>query len=221
MNKKWLGYVLASSLTLCAVAAVNTPVFAATKDNVGENTIVQRTNHYKDVVQLDAETQEKVDAVMNEAKTKLEKLGVEFPEKKDHPFHNLTQEQKEQFHSIMEQVKDGSLTKEEAYTKLKEQGINLPKKMHKHPFSNLTEEQKEQAKKIMNQIKEGSITKEEGIAKLKEMGITLPERESRLLQGLTDEQKVEARAILQETKEKVEDLGGNFHHEKHKHFVQS
>ncbi|TYR79154.1 hypothetical protein FZC66_16160 [Priestia megaterium] len=149
-KKKWFGYILASGLTLGAVSAANTPVFAASAH--GSNTLIEKTAHEQSPQQLDADTQQKVDTIMNKTKTKLEALGVEFPDKKQHPFSDLNEEQQAKAKDIMKQVKEGTLTKDEAKVKLKALGIEFPKR-EERLLKGLNNEAKIKAKAILEEAK--------------------------------------------------------------------
>ncbi|MEK1833164.1 hypothetical protein AAAC51_42575 [Priestia megaterium] len=59
-----------------------------------------------------------------------------MPQHKDSPFSNLDAATKKKAKAIMDHLRDGTLTKEQAEAKLKELGVNLPE--HKGgPFNNL------------------------------------------------------------------------------------
>ena len=122
---------------------------------------------------LDAETKEKVDAILNNLNAELAKLGISYPKRHDkNQFANLDDETKVKMKEIMDQVKAGSITKEEALAKLKALGVSLPNHHKKDEmFDKLDDETKAQAKEIMNQLKKGTLTKEEAHAKLEELGI--------------------------------------------------
>ncbi|MFU7592288.1 hypothetical protein ACMX9J_25435, partial [Priestia sp. RMT2NF4] len=122
MKKKLFGYIMASGLTLGVMAAANSTAFAASKDETSSSTVVERTNG-NTTTTSDA-TQQKVDDIMKKAQEKLQKLGVSLPQHhKEGPFSNLDAGTKAKAKAIMDQLRDGTLTKEQAEAKLKELGV--------------------------------------------------------------------------------------------------
>ncbi|MDQ0244711.1 polyhydroxyalkanoate synthesis regulator phasin [Bacillus fengqiuensis] len=132
---------------------------------------------------LDDATKEKAQAIMEkvkggsltheEAQTQLADLGVELPAKGDKGpredlFADLDDATKEKAQAIMEKVKDGSLTREEAQTQLADLGVELPAKGDKGPredlFAGLDDATKEKAQAIMDDMN----------AQLTELGVDFP-----------------------------------------------
>jgi hypothetical protein len=136
---------------------------------------------------------------------------------KQPPFGNLTDEQKEEITTTMNELRESGATREEirdAITaKLTEWGIEVPefKEPRLPPWtSNLTDEQKEEITTTMNELRESGATREEIrdaiTAKLTEWGIEVPKDNlhpmPRWLQNLTAEQKIELKNLMDELKEK-------------------
>ncbi len=117
MKKKLFGYIMASGLTLGVMAAANSTAFAASKDETSSSAVVERTNG--STTNTDDATPQKVDDIMKKAQEKLQKLGVNLPQHKDSPFSNLDAATKKKTKAIMDQFRDGTLTKEQAEAKLK------------------------------------------------------------------------------------------------------
>src|SRR3954451_1119518 len=79
-------------------------------------------------------------------------------------FANLDEETQEKVQAIFEQVKTGTLTKEEAQEQLAELGVELLAKGERGfggHFANLDEETEEKVQAIFEQVKTGTLTKEE------------------------------------------------------------
>ncbi|MGG2090445.1 hypothetical protein ABFY59_26215 [Priestia aryabhattai] len=217
MKKKLFGYIMASGLTLGVMAAANSTAFAASKNETGSSTVVERTNGI--TTNTDDATQQKVDDIMKKAQEKLQKLGVSLPQHKEGPFSNLGAATKEKAKAIMDQLRDGTLTKEQAEAKLKELGVNFPE--HKGgPFSNLDAATKKKAKAIMDQLRDGTLTKEQAEAKLKELGVQLPAKKKDFLNGLDAETKAKAETILENAKKEIQKLGVTIPFEKNEHKAQ-
>lgn len=88
----------------------------------------------------------------------LANLGVSLSSKhngKNEQFTNLDDKTKIKVQEIMKQLKEGSLSQEEANTKLKDLGLSLP--TH-DKFANLDDKTKTQVQEILKQVKEGSIS---------------------------------------------------------------
>lgn len=170
---------------------------------------------------LDAETKEKVDAILNNLNTELAKLGISFPNHhyKDQ-FAHLDDETKAKVKAIMDQVKVGSISKEEAHAKLKALGVSLPKHHKKDEmFDKLDDETKAQAKEIMNQLKNGTLTKEEAQTKLEALGVSIPKRPD-IFANLDEETKAKAQALIEEAKADLKELGVEFPSEKFHHLME-
>ena len=173
---------------------------------------------------LDEATKQKVQAIMEQAKTQLAELGVEFPTKGDKGprgdiFADLDDATKEKAQAIMEKVKDGSLTHEEAQTQLANLGVELPAKGDKGPrgdmFANLDDATKEKAQAIVEKMKDGSLTHEEAHTQLADLGIELPAKGDKgpredLFAGLDDATKEKAQAIMDDMNAQLAELGVNF-----------
>lgn len=153
MNKrKWLGYVMTGALSVGLVGGASLTAFAATENS--SNTV---SNVQSEKVQMDAETKEKVQAIMDELKTNLTKLGVEVPEKKERSekFAGLDDATKEKVKAIMQQMKEGTITSEEAKTQLAKLGVELPEKaMRSDLLEGLDDETKEKAQTLIDKAKD-------------------------------------------------------------------
>ncbi|EMF47618.1 hypothetical protein B481_0620 [Planococcus halocryophilus Or1] len=131
------------------------PVFASeTTETLTENATEQSaTTLSKDkgerrspFADLDDETKDQAKAILDElqddtitkeeAQTQLEALGIELPKMGEHqgkgnrhgnPFEDLDEETQTQAKAIMDELKDGTLTKVEAQAQLEALGVELPK----------------------------------------------------------------------------------------------
>ncbi|MGE7090301.1 hypothetical protein ACQKII_02330, partial [Lysinibacillus sp. NPDC048646] len=126
-----------------------------------------------------------------------------------------------QVQEIMKQVKDGSLTQEEANTQLKELGVTLPDHTFigkGDKFANLDDETNTQVQEIMKQVKDGSLTQEEANTQLKELGVTVPDHtfieKGDKFANLDDETKKEVTELIEKAKVQMEELGVDFPTEK-------
>lgn len=96
---------------------------------------------------------------------------------------NLDEAAKEKAKAILEQMRTGALSKEQAKSQLQELGIELnvdfskghhfQVKMDKSKMDNLDEATKEKVKSILDQMKAGTLTEEQVKAKLQELGINM------------------------------------------------
>ena len=118
---------------------------------------------------LDDATKEKAQAIMDnvkdgsltreDAQTQLAELGVDLPIGRGGMhgslFANLDDATKEKVQAIMEKVKDGSLTREDAQKQLSELGVEAPVRGSKHVdlFANLDDATKEKAQDILDEAK--------------------------------------------------------------------
>ncbi|MFS2173839.1 hypothetical protein ACCC95_26350, partial [Priestia megaterium] len=90
-------------------------------------------------------------------------LGVNLPEHKGGPFNNLDAATKKKAKAIMDQLRDGTLTKEQAEAKLKELGVNFPAKK-KDLLSGVDAETKAKAEIILENAKK----------EIQKLGVTMP-----------------------------------------------
>ncbi|MEY9980310.1 hypothetical protein ABH968_005303, partial [Lysinibacillus sp. RC79] len=114
-------YAMTGALSLGIFGGTTIPTLAATNQKETVN-VEKHTN-------LDAETQQKVDGILNNLRKELANLGVTLSSKhndKGDKFAKLDDETKTQVQEIMKQLKDGSLTQEEADKQLKDLGVSLP-----------------------------------------------------------------------------------------------
>lgn len=176
---------------------------------------------------LDDATKEKVQAIMDkvkdgslsreDAQKQLSELGVDLPF--DHgagihssPFANLDDATKEKAQAIIDKVKDGSLTREDAQKQLSELGVDLPfgrGGMHGSPFANLDDATKEKVQAIMDKVKDGTLTREDAQKQLTELGIEPPARDGKHVDpfvNLDDATKAKAQDILDEAKTQIKQL---------------
>ena len=136
------------------------------------------------------------------------------------PFYSdLTDEQKEEIKTIVEELREDGASREEIKaavdSKLTEWGIEVPefkngaKRRHPPFLNDLTEEQREEIKDIVQDMRENGASREEVKAavdsKLTEWGIEVPESERPRLppwmNNLTDEQKEEIKTTVEELRE--------------------
>jgi len=209
-------YAMTGALSLGIFGGTTTPTLAATNQKETVN-----VDKYKN---LDAKTQLKVDEILNTLRKEIANLGVSLSSKhngKGDKFVNLDDETKTQVQGIMKQVKEGSLTQEEATTKLKDLGVTLPTHNGKgDKFANLDDETKTKVQEIMKQRRDGSLTQEEADKQLKDLGVTLPihnEKGGRFA-NLDDETKKEATKLIENAKKQMEELGVDFPTEKFNFF---
>ncbi|MGG4192234.1 hypothetical protein SAMN04488689_101581 [Paenibacillus sp. cl6col] len=156
-------------------------------------------------VSFDDATKEKVKTILDQAqagsltkeqvKAQLQELGIDMDVnfsktargvmvKMDAAkLDNLDEAAKEKAKAILEQMRTGALTKEQAKSQLQELGIELnvdfskghhfQVKMDKSKMDNLDEATKEKVKSILDQMKAGTLTEEQVKAKLQELGINM------------------------------------------------
>ena len=156
-KSKIVTYAMTGALSLGIIGGTIIPTYAAT--------VQKETVNVEEYKKLDAETQ-------------LKELGVSLPDhnymRKGDKFSNLDDETKTKVQAIMNQLKDGSLTQEEADTQLKELGVSLPdhKFMRKgDKFSNLDEETKKEVTKLIEKAK----------VQMEELGVDLPTKFNQLI----------------------------------------
>ncbi|UFJ40859.1 hypothetical protein LOK74_23195 [Brevibacillus humidisoli] len=89
-----------------------------------------------------------------------------------HP--KLDEATKQKLDEIRQQLKDGSITQEEAEAQLAELGIEHPRFLKIMNRPELDEATKQKLDEIRQQLKDGSITQEEAEAQLAELGIEHP-----------------------------------------------
>ncbi|MEH7605489.1 hypothetical protein V7313_05550, partial [Priestia megaterium] len=82
---------------------------------------------------------------------------------KGSPFNNLDAATKKKARAIMDQLRDGTLTKEQAEAKLKELGVNFPAKK-KDFLSGVDAETKAKAETILENAKK----------EIQKLGVTMP-----------------------------------------------
>jgi polyhydroxyalkanoate synthesis regulator phasin len=85
---------------------------------------------------------------------------------------DLDEETREKLQDIKEQLKEGTLTREEAREQMEELGLEMGR-FHKELGRDLDEETREKLQDIKEQIKDGTLTKEEARAEMEELGIEM------------------------------------------------
>ncbi|MEK6267549.1 MAG: hypothetical protein N2C11_03090 [Planococcus sp. (in: firmicutes)] len=237
MNKKLSLLLATSALSIGVVGSAVGPVFASeTTDTLTENATEQsatalskdKEERRSPFADLDDETKDQAKAILDElqddtitkeeAQTQLEALGIELPEmgerqgkgnRHGNPFADLDEETQTQAKAIMDELKDGTLTKEEAQAQLQALGIEAPEmgerqgkgNRHGNPFADLDEETQTQAKAIMDELKDGTLTNEEAQAQLEALGIEAPELKGDRFADLDEETRTQVEAILDQVKE--------------------
>ncbi|MCH4826345.1 hypothetical protein [Planococcus halocryophilus] len=237
MNKKFSLLIASSALSIGVVGSAVGPVFASeTTEALTENATEQsatavskdKEERRSPFADLDDETKDQAKAILDElqddaitkeeAQTQLQALGIELPEmgelqgkgnRHGNPFADLDEETQTQAKAIMDELKDGTLTKEEAQTQLQALGIELPEmgerqgkgNRHGNPFADLDEETQTQAKAIMDELKDGTLTNEEAQAQLEALGIEAPELKGDRFADLDEETRTQVEAILDQVKE--------------------
>ena len=114
MKKHFVQYAIAIALVL----------------SVGTPSILATGHHRDELTNLDADTKEQVDEILGNLKKELIALGVTFPDRIElhKQYDELDDETKAKLKEIRQQVKEGKLTKEQAFEKMKELGIQFPHK---------------------------------------------------------------------------------------------
>ncbi len=131
-------------------------------------------------------------------------------EGKESKLPQINDETKHKLDEIRKQVEGGTLTKEEAKTKMKELRIGIPFKERGNRIPpQIDDETKQKLDEIRKQVEEGTLTNEEANEKMKELGINLPFKGKGDLErpsfGKGAKQKVEAnRQIYQQLKEAID-----------------
>lgn len=200
-RNKLFTYALASVISIGLIGSTAVSTFAIT--------VHQDMHIVEDYEKLDADTQQKVDAIEATLKSELAKLGV-TPHKhkhKDSMFANLDEESKAKAYEIMHKWKDGTLSHEEAKAQLAKLGVELPQ--HHEKFENLDEKTKAQIYVIMDQVKKGTMTQEEADKKFNELGVEVPQHHGNKdkFKTLDNETKEQVKELIEETKEELEELG--------------
>ncbi|SOC05709.1 hypothetical protein SAMN05880501_10499 [Ureibacillus xyleni] len=161
---------------------------------------------------LDDEKKQKVNEILGGLKADLEKWGLKPPHHKHEFMANLDDKTKEQVKTIIQQLEEGKLTKEEADKKLAELGVD-PKndKNGCKVFENLDADKKKQAKEIFKQMKEGKISEEQAKEKLAEFGVEMPkDRLYETFTKLDEETKEKVKERVNEAKAEFEKIGVPF-----------
>lgn len=112
-----------------------------------------------DYTGLNVEKQQKAYEIIQQLKLNLSKLGITVPPPEN--FSNLDENTKEKVKEILQSLREGKITKEEARAKLKELGITLPKHDNQ---KNVSEKTKEQAQFLV----------EDARSQLEQLGVNLP-----------------------------------------------
>jgi hypothetical protein len=228
MNKKKLfGYVLTGVLSTGIIGGLGTSVFAATTSTTSiTTTATKSTVETKAKTQLDAATQAKVQKIKDDLKTKLATLGVTLPERGDKGgkgkfLDNLDEATKSKVQVIFENERAGTITREEAKTKLSALGVKLPERGGKggkdNFLSNLDEASKAKAQAIFEKEKAGTLTHDEAKTQLEALGVTLPthgdkREKADILANLDDATKAKAKELIDNAKTELEKLGVNHLH---------
>ncbi|MBB5171214.1 hypothetical protein [Rummeliibacillus stabekisii] len=198
MNKKKLvGYVMSGALSVGVLSGIGSNVYAKTMSNSSDSSNT---------------TQEQIQKIKAELKSKLAKLGVSLPEPnfKNSMLANLDDATKKKAQAILDKEKNGSLSHEEAQKQLKALGINFPehpgKGKFEAPLDNLDAATKKKALAILDKEKDGSLSHEEAQKQLKALGINFPEHPGKgkfesLLDNLDAATKKKALAILDKEKD--------------------
>lgn len=146
-RKKLITFVVAGALSFGMVGGTINHAFATpTKPNEPS------TESQED---LDPNTKQKADEIMNNLMGQLIKLGVAIPEFKGKYklYAGMDEKQKKQASEILDKVKSGELTTEEANEQLKELGVSIPEQEEKNPLSDLDEKTREEAESLIEDAK--------------------------------------------------------------------
>ncbi|WP_082087839.1 hypothetical protein [Domibacillus indicus] len=192
MKKKVFNAVMTGALSLGVLGAAGLPALAAS------------------TTALDSSTKAKVEAIMENLRTKLEEIGVDLPERGDR-FANLDEETREKAEAIMEQKEAGEITEEKAKAQLEALGVTLPERgagkgsgrlVQAVEQAGLDESIQAKADDILAQLEAGTITYEQAKEQLTALGIEISERGGKegFLAGLDEETKAKAEAILERKK---------------------
>ena len=149
LSRKILSYLLTALLAIGIFSSLPLTTFA-----MGHHHFIEGYE------ELDDETKVKVDDILKTLKTDLEEIGVEVHHKHHEMFKNLDDETKEKVKGIFKQVKEGTLSKDEAEVQLKELGVSKPE----HKKQELDEETKKKAKELI----------EKAAADFEELGVDFP-----------------------------------------------
>ncbi|WP_458411787.1 hypothetical protein ACNQFZ_13095 [Schinkia sp. CFF1] len=194
---------------------------------LGLNLPVLGKFHQDPFQNLDATVKEKVKAIMDkvkdgslsrdDAKTQLAQLGVELPERAGGlhgaAFDKLDDATKAKIQAIMDKVKDGSLSRDDAKTQLAQLGVDLPERaggLHGAAFDKLDDATKAKVQAIMDKVKDGSLSRDDAKTQLDQLGVNLPERAGGLhgaaFDKLDDATKAKVQEILKDAKEQIKEL---------------
>ncbi|WP_409295683.1 hypothetical protein V1498_19795 [Peribacillus sp. SCS-26] len=217
MNKKKLaGLIMTGALTAGIIGGAGVSTFAATESGSGQD-----ANQAENArASLTSKQKAEADKILSSLKADLGKLGVGLPEKgkkfgghNGGPFASLSEANKEKAHTIMDQLRDGRITKAAAKEQLQKLGADLPERGKGFggrgggPFASLSEANKEKARDIMEQLKAGKITEAAAKEKLQKLGADLPEGkrfggpDGGPFASLSETNKEKARDIMKQLKD--------------------
>lgn len=206
-SNKLISFVVAGTLSFAMFGGTINHAFATPKKPNIPSTETQED--------LDPDTKQKADEIINNLKGQLIKLGVTLPvvDEQYELYAGMDEEQKQKAKEILDKVKSGELTTEEANEQLKELGVEVPDEHHEK-LEGLDEETKEQAKEILDKMKSGEITKEEARKKLKELGVSVPEQEeNNPLSNLDEETREKAESLIEDAKIQLKEIGADEYYE--------
>lgn len=205
-SKKFISIVVAGTLSFGMFGGSINQAFATpTKPNI------PTTETQED---LDPDTKQKADEIINNLKGQLIKLGVTLPDVTDkyELYAGMDENQKQKAKEILDKVKTGEISSEEANEQLKELGVEVTDE-HDEKLEGLDDVTKEQAKEIINKMKSGEITKEEADQKLKELGVSLPEDGKNPLSDLDEETREKAKSLIEDAKIQLKEIGADEYYE--------
>ncbi|HAS01475.1 MAG TPA: hypothetical protein DCR67_08045 [Brevibacillus sp.] len=215
MNKKASKWMI-GALALAVFAP--TAAFAATTSNV-ETTKVEQTFQKRGHFSLEDRqaNQEELMKIINKYNPDLaddfQKL-FDQQEKMKEKRPQMDEETKNKLDEIREQVKDGSLTQEQAKEEMEKLGLKGFDKVKMIKFNNLDEETKKKLDEIQEQVKAGTLTEEQAKEEMEELGIKQPGHKivkfDEEMKNKLDEirEQVKAGTLTEEqAKEEMEKLG--------------
>ncbi|MED1662959.1 hypothetical protein [Brevibacillus laterosporus] len=176
MNKKASKWMI-GALALAVFAP--TAAFAATNTNV-ETTKVEQTFQKRVHYSLEDRqaNQQELMKIINKYNPDLaddfQKLFDQQEKMKESKRPQMDEETKTKLDEIREQVKDGTLTKEQAMEEMENLGLKGFEKGKVKIVKNLDEETKKKLDEIQEQVKAGTLTEEQAKDKMEELGIKQP-----------------------------------------------
>ncbi|QOS97504.1 hypothetical protein JNUCC42_12940 [Brevibacterium sp. JNUCC-42] len=225
MNKKASKWMI-GALALAVLAP--TAAFAATNTNEDatkvEQTFHQKRGHYspedrqanqQELMQIinkyNPDLADDFQKLFDQQEKMMEKSGLKL--RTNGEGKNIDEETKKKIADIQEQVKEGTLTKEQAKEEMEKLGLNIKLRTNGEG-KKIDEETKKKLDEIQEQVKEGTLTKEQAKEEMEKLGLKFNVRKFKEIDEETkkkldaiQEQVKEGTLTKEQAKEEMEKLG--------------